>query len=99
MASGAGKTSGSGKLTANGAVGTSGTSIRVLSITALSGGGGGGITILHNGTSTGGTTYIKETGTVARSITFEYHRGFLFPAGCFVEIDANITSVIVEYIQ
>lgn len=89
---------GSQLVTADLAVGTSGKPIRVYAMHILSGGGGGGIAILRNGTTTGGTAYVQETGTTSTGKSFEYGRyGFLFPDGCFCDIDANVTSALVEF--
>lgn len=92
--------SGSQLVTADLAVGTSGAVTRVFNIHIISGGGGGAVVTLKNGTSTSGTAYITETATVSTGKTFDYGmKGQLFPSGCFVDVDTNTTSVLVAYSQ
>lgn len=98
MASGAGAKSGSQILTASGPAGGSGKPVRILNMSILSAGSSGTVN-LHNGISTGDPVYVKETGLLLRSVIFEYRRGFLFASGCFVELDSNTSSVLVEYSQ
>ena len=94
------QSSGSQLVTADIAVGTSGVRTIVYAIHVLSGGGGAAAPVLRNGTSGSGTIYIQETGTVSTGKSFEYGtQGFVFPGGCFCDVDANTTSVLVEYSQ
>lgn len=87
-------------ITADGAVGTSGVATRVFNIHIISGGGGAAIVNLRNGTLVTDTIYIKETGTVSTGKTFDYGmKGHLFPAGLYVDVDANTTSVAVQFGQ
>lgn len=87
-------------ITADGAVGTSGAATRVFSIHIVSGGGGAAVVALRSGTAVTDTIYIKETGTVSTGKTFYYgNKGFLFPSGLYVDVDANTTSVLVAYSQ
>ena len=88
---------GSQLVTADLAVGTSGKPIRVLSIHILSG-GTGGVVKLRLGTAVTDTIWVQETGTANTGATFTYGKyGFLFSSGCFCDIDANVTSCLVEY--
>lgn len=92
-----GPVAGSKNITASGEVTANGTPTRIFSIHIVSNGGGGAvITLTDNGSS--GTLYIKETGTVSTGKTFYYgDRGFLFKDGCYVTVDTNTTSVLVNY--
>lgn len=94
------QSSGIALITADGVVGTSGAATRVFSIHILSGGGGAAVVALRAGTAVTDTINIKETGVVSTGKTFEYgDRGFLFPSGVYVDVDANTTSVAVAYSQ
>lgn len=74
-----------------------GESVRVFNVHILSGGGGGAVVSLRNGTTVAGTIYITETGTASTGKTFDYGvQGHLFPGGCFVDVDANTTSVLIS---
>lgn len=84
-------------VTADIAVGRAGDACRVYSINIISG-GTAAVVSLRNGSTVGGTIYITETGTISTGKTFDYGAyGFLFPSGCFVDVDANTTSVLVSY--
>jgi len=92
------QTRGSVQLTADGAVGTSGSPVRIFNMHIVSGGSGAAIVSLYNNTSATGTAYIKETGTVSTGKTFDYgNGGHVFPSGCFVDVDTNTTSVLISY--
>lgn len=93
------RNSGSTNLTANGPVGVSGARTTVYQVVTRSTSGGATVVILHNGTSTGGTVYTKETGATSVSVSTSYVVGAVFPAGCFVECDANTANVVVQYAQ
>lgn len=88
---------GSQRLTADGVVGPSGSAIRVFGIHIISGGADGVVSLL-NGTSASGTTYITETGDTGTGKSVFYGtQGILFPSGCFADVDANTSSVLVIY--
>lgn len=87
---------GSQLITASGVINPSGDPIIVYGIHILSSGGGAAVVSLRNGTSGSATIYITETGTVSTGKTFDYGEGFFFPAGCYVSIDGNTTSVLVS---
>lgn len=92
--------SGTQLIVADGVVGTSGKPVRIFSIHILSGAGGAAVVNLRSGTAVGGTIRIKETGTIDTGKTFSYGKyGHLFEAGCFCDVDANTTSVAVNYSQ
>ena len=87
-------------LTADGVVGTSGVPIWVYAIHILSGAGGGAVVSLRNGTTASDTIYVTETGTASTGKTVLFgNGGLLFPAGCFVDVDTNTTSVAVSFSQ
>lgn len=80
------------------AVGSAGIAVRVFHIHIISGGGGGSVVSLRNGSSGSGTIWITQTGTTSTGATFNYGmQGILFPAGCFVSTDANSANVIVTF--
>ena len=90
--------SGSQLVTADLAVGVSGKPCRVFGMHAISGAGGGTVVSLRNGTTTSGTIYLTETGTASTGATFNYGPyGVLFPAGCFCDVGANITSALISF--
>lgn len=83
------------RFTADGAVKSSGAPVCVYGISFLSG-GTAGVVILRDGTSTAGTSVIQENGVISSGKT-ENYPGVVFPSGCFVDIDANVTQVSVFY--
>lgn len=85
-------------VTADGVVGAASVAVRIFAIHILSGGGGAAVVSLKSGALVGGTAWITETGTVSTGKTFSYGtQGVLFPSGCFVDVDANTTSVAVTF--
>lgn len=88
-------------VTADAAIGTSGQPARVYNVHLFSSGGGGGSVALRNGTSTAGTIYVQLDGTTSKGITVDFGTyGYMFPAGCFVDLlDGNTTSILVSYSQ
>lgn len=90
------KLHGSSYLTADGNVGIASKPKMIYAIHIISGGGGAAIVAFINNGS-GGTTYLKHTGTVSTGATFTYPEGVLFPNDCYVDSDANTTSVLVSY--
>ena len=88
--------SGSQLITADGVVGTSGLPVRIFSIHIIS--GTAAVVSLKTGAATCGAIWVTETGTLNTGKTFNYgEQGLRFPAGCFVDVDANTTSVLVTY--
>ena len=81
------------------AVGVSGKATRVFFVEQTSG-GTAAVVILHNGTSTSGSAYSTINGTINLQATRYYgEEGMFFPAGCFLNVDANTTSATVTYRQ
>jgi len=71
---------------------------RVYSIHIISG-ATAAIVSLKEG-STGGQIVAKETGTASTGKTISYgYPGMLFPTGCFVDVDGNTTSVLVNCVR
>lgn len=87
--------SGSVRLTGDGSVGPSGEPFRVFSATFLSGGSAGTL-VLRNGTSASGTVYVQQAGTASETVTINFENGLRFNSGCFFDIDANVTAVVIE---
>ncbi len=87
-------------VTADAALGTSGARTRVFSISILSA-GTAGILSLRNGTGTGDTIYATLTcAAVSTSTVFDFGpSGMFFPNGCFVDIISNVTSAAVNFVQ
>lgn len=91
--------SGTVLITADGAVGTAGVGTRVFFIHIISG-GTAAIVSLRNGSTVGSTIYVTETGVISTGSTKPYGaNGIFFPAGCFVDVDTNTTSVLVSFEQ
>lgn len=85
--------------TTDGVLGTSGAETRVFAIHLVSNEAASTVRLL-NGTTDSGTEYLKETGVTGTGVTVNYgDKGILFPAGCYVDVDTNITSVLISYSQ
>lgn len=79
-------------------LGTSGTPVAIYGMNILSSGGGAGVVKLRSGTAVGGTIIIQEVGTTSQGVSKNYGgNGIVFPSGCFVDVDANVVSVAVEF--
>jgi len=83
-------------VTADGIIGRSGKPVRIYHIHIISG-GTAGVVAFRNGTLVTDTIWLQETGTASTGATFDYSEGFLLPGGCFVDVDANVTSVAVTF--
>lgn len=91
---------GTNSITGNNAasIGTGGTAVRVFNMHVISGGGGGSIVSLRNGSTSGGTIWVTETGTTSTGKSFNYGtQGILFPSGCFVSTDTNSAQVTISF--
>jgi hypothetical protein len=80
------------------ALGTAGKPTRVFGAELLSGGTASTV-IFRNGTSTGGTNYMQLDGTISKATHWDSTQGILFPAGCFVDVDANTANLTVSFTQ
>jgi len=91
--------SGSTYLTADGAVGKSGSPTRVFTAIATAAAGGAGELVLRNGTSASGTVYfVKDGSDASHSDIFDFGpEGVVFPDGCFFDKDANTASVVIQF--
>lgn len=90
--------SGSVYKTADSVIGTSGKPIRIYNIAWLSGTTAGYVN-LYNGTGTSGNLYYKLDGTASKTKVENFTNGLWFPSGCFLDVDANVTSVVIDYGQ
>lgn len=89
---------GTTKITADGVVGQSGKPTRIYSVSLVSGGSASTLA-LYSGTSTGGTLLDQVDGTASQSVTKNYAGGLLFPAGCFADVDSNVSYVTFGHMQ
>lgn len=77
---------------------TSGQPVVVFSVSIVSGAGGDGQVILRNGTDGSGTALLPLAGTQSQTVTIPLgDKGLMFPNGCFIDLDANVTQVTVTY--
>ena len=91
---------GSQLITADGVVATSGKPVRVYATHIISGAGGGAVVNLRSGTLVTDTIRLTQTGTASQGVTFVLgEHGFLFEAGCYCDVDANTTSVLLAIRQ
>lgn len=88
---------GSQLVTADAVLGISGQAKIVYSIHIISGAGGAAVVSLRRGTTDSATIGITEEGVASKGATKNYEGGMYFPAGCFVDVDTNTTSVLVSY--
>lgn len=86
-------------ITSDGVLGPSGKAVRVYSLVVLSGAGGGAVVSVCNGTAST-TEYDQINGTASKAIVRGYEGGMVFKDGCYIDLDANTTSVtgVVEVI-
>jgi hypothetical protein len=81
---------GTTRLTADSVLGISGKPFRLFSVHLVSG-GTASTTSFKNGTGTSGTAYLQVDGTISKGVTVDLSKGMLFPDGCFMDTDANIS--------
>lgn len=85
-------------ITEDGVLSTSGEPVIIYGINILSGGGGAGVVNLRTGTAVSGAIIIQEKGTTGQGKSFSYGGvGITFPSGCYVDVDANVTSVTINF--
>lgn len=83
--------------TADAALGTSGLPVRVKTVHFLSGGTASTLQ-LRNGTSASDTVYVTINGTISTGTTVNFgDAGIVFPSGCFVDVDANLTYFTITF--
>lgn len=90
---------GSQKISADGVIGVSAKPVRLFELIIRSGAGGGGVVIVYNGSSASGTEYDTGNGTASLTVRIPYVGGLLLPAGCYLDIDTNVSYVIAIYTQ
>jgi hypothetical protein len=84
-------------VTADIAVNTAGDPVVIYGVTIVST-GTAGVVLLRNGDTVAGTVILTLNGTVSTDKTIDFGGvGIVFPDGCFVDIDANVTSCTVVY--
>lgn len=93
--------SGSEKFTSDGVVGISGKPCRIFRAFMISGAGAGQL-ILRNGTSATDTIYVNESGAGADAqdtygADYFGFNGLEFPDGCYLDVNANTSYVVLEY--
>lgn len=83
------------KVSADGAIGTSGEATAIYGLTVVSG-ATPGVVILRDGTGTSDAAIIQVTGTAntGKTVTFG-GKGIVFPSGCYYDEDANVTYTTV----
>lgn len=86
------------RLTADGLVGSSGKPIRVFVIHLVSG-GTLSTTTFKNGADASGTTWFQADGVASSGQTWNFAGGFRFPAGCFMDTDANISYATISFTE
>ena len=84
--------------TTDGVIGVAGTPLRIFWVHVISA-ASDSVLAAHNGTSASGTQVLSLTGTSGTGKTFNFAGGVRFPNGCFLDVDANLTSVTVSYTQ
>ena len=90
---------GRARITADGVLGTSGAQQRVFSFNFLSG-GGPGVVVLRNGTAITDTEAFRVSGMLNETTRVSFGtEGKHFPAGCYVDIDADVQYVDLDYVQ
>lgn len=91
---------GSTRITAAGVVGVSGKPVRIFGFTTRSGAAGVGTVTLYNGTSTAGTEKYRFQGNQDASADKVFAtEGKFFPAGCYADLDTDVTYVDFDYVQ
>ena len=84
------------KVTADGAIGTSGTPKVIYGLHIVSGGSAGTV-VLRNGTSTADAAVFSCVGVAGEGNYFSFSPGVVFPAGCYYDEDANVSHALVIY--
>lgn len=94
--------SGSARATTNGAIGTSGSPIRVFAAAMNTTGTVAGAFTLRNGTGATDTVWVTQSndrgdGAAASKVVFFGDQGILFSSGCFYVHGTSNTSVVFQY--
>lgn len=86
--------------TADGVIGISGQPVRIYGLQVTSGATAGRVK-LYDGTDATGTLLLDADGEPSKTAAVPDmpSGGIYFPAGCFADIDANVTAVVADYEQ
>ena len=83
------------RVTADGALISSGKPVRVYHIHEIYGGSSAG-SVLRNGTSASDTIYVQLTSTDSTGVSTDFGpHGVLFPSGCFYDEGTSVTSATI----
>ena len=90
---------GAQRLTANGAVGTSGADIRIFGIAVRAGAGGDTVVHLRNGTADTAAIWDSFDAAASTTTRVKYPGGLLLVGGAYIDLDAdaNTSFVTVTY--
>jgi len=81
------------------AIGVAGKPVRIFNIELVSGGTASTV-ILHNGSAiVANDNYGQVDGVISKSVVINYEGGKRFPAGCFLQTDANSAFTTVTFTQ
>ena len=94
--------SGASRATTDGAIGTSGSPIRVYAAAMNPTGTVAGAFVLRNGTSASADAWVTQSndagdGTAAGRVVFFGDQGILFSSGCFYDHGTSNSSVTIQY--
>jgi len=82
---------------ASGAIGRSGSAIRLYNINCKSFSSGTKTTQILNGTDSSGTEYDLLTGIASQSILHDYKVGMVLPSGCYIVSGDGVSFVTAEF--
>ena len=89
---------GSVNITGEAEIGITGQPKYVYAVCVTAGSGGAATVVLRNGTTSSGTVYVTcPAVSASKGDIFILGEGIHFPDGCFVDFDANTSSVTVSY--
>jgi len=81
------------------AIGTSGHPIRIFSVEAISGGTATTLLLFNDTAIVAGSRYAQVDGIANKSVVINYAGGKRFPAGCFLQTDANSAYTTVVFTE
>ncbi len=88
------------RITGSGVVGTSGRATTAYGYTMKSTAGGNGVVTFYDGTSTSGTERWTGTGNAGDSAILNFSAiGKYFASGLYIQLDANVEYIDVDYRQ
>ena len=83
------------RLTADAAIINSGSPIRLYHVELEASGGGVAGVEFRNGTGSGDTSLLKMEAEASANARLNMPNGSMFPAGLFVDVGSNVSSVVV----